>query len=448
LKRNKFKLPPSLKGKVFRADRYFHEKARSPASSYLVQNLSHTKRIQTPDGFYIHRKIKVSLEKEASPEGYVFPGGKSLCLDPLSLGLLSGERDFKAYDISRMIFLDLETTGLAGGTGTYPFLCGIGYFEQNSFIVEQFFMEDYPYERVMLESLGQRLKTAEALVTFNGKSFDVPLLITRFIFNRIRVNLELPHIDLLHPSRRIWKGAFPDCRLETIEQEFFKLKRKRDIESHLIPHIYFQFVRGKSQELMLPVFDHNAQDIISLGALLSFFCRILSQPESGELTRSAELWGLGRLFLKFGLIENAIQSLDKALYLSKETELTETLLFHMGRLYKKMGRFSEANEIWERLFKRPSSHKITAAVELAKYYEHKAKQPHLAREIVVKVTRELSVSEELEGYISGINEARNKEITPELEKRLRRLEAKIKRQQKRRPNQEKGTKKTKKTKEM
>ena len=411
MKRNKFKLPPSLKGKVFRADRYFHEKARSPASSYLVQNLSHTKRIQTPDGFYIHRKIKVSLEKEASPEGYVFPGGKSLCLDPLSLGLLSGERDFKAYDISRMIFLDLETTGLAGGTGTYPFLCGIGYFEQNSFIVEQFFMEDYPYERVMLESLGQRLKTAEALVTFNGKSFDVPLLITRFIFNRIRVNLELPHIDLLHPSRRIWKGAFPDCRLETIEQEFFKLKRKRDIESHLIPHIYFQFVRGKSQELMLPVFDHNAQDIISLGALLSFFCRILSQPESGELTRSAELWGL-------------------------------------GRLYKKMGRFSEANEIWERLFKRPSSHKITAAVELAKYYEHKAKQPHLAREIVVKVTRELSVSEELEGYISGINEARNKEITPELEKRLRRLEAKIKRQQKRRSNQEKGTKKTKKTKEM
>lgn len=431
MQRDKFKLPPSLKGRVFRADEFFEKKKQSPHADYLLQNLSHLEKLETPRGTVLHRKIIINPNETPTPEGYLFPGTPNLRdMTPSLLSLLAGEPEGTITDQSRILFLDLETTGLAGGTGTYPFLCGIGYFEQDSFAVEQFFMEDYPYEQAMLELLSTRIGKAEAFVTFNGKSFDIPLLSTRLIFNRIRLDLDIPHIDLLHPSRRIWKGVLKDCRLDTIEKEFFRLKRERDVEGSLIPQIYFQFVRGIHQEWMLPVFHHNVQDIATLGGLLLFFCRILSDPIPPELTQPPELWGLGRLFLKFGRIENALKSLEHALYLSRQPDMEETLLMHLGRLYKKLGRRQEAVQTWEQLMNISKTHKISAAVELAKHYEHRAREPRKAREIIMRVVNEFKVAEELEIYISGIEAGDSPEFTPELEKRLRRLEAKIQKEKK------------------
>jgi len=429
LEDKKFHLPPSLKGKVFRAEEFFKQKAKiSSSANFLLKNLTGSRRMETPEGVFLHRRVAIPLDGTRSAEGYVFPCcGHLSALVPGVLSQLSGDPDCGISAPASLLFLDLETTGLAGGTGTYPFLCGIGFFEQNAFIVEQFFMEDYPYERAMLSHLAPRVKDAEAFVTFNGKAFDVPLLTTRFIFNRIPVNLEIPHIDLLHPSRRLWKETLPDCRLESIEREIFHLARERDVESSLIPQIYFNFVRGRHKEWILPVFDHNVQDIATLGALLVFFCRILSDPAPQELKKPLELWGLGRLYLKFGRMENAIHSLEQALYLAQEPDLIETLLVHIARLYKKLERWEEAARIWEQLLECSRTHCMSAAVELAKYYEHRSREPHRAREVIFRVLKGSEITGDLESYVSGMKSDLFPELTPEIEKRLLRLERKIKR---------------------
>jgi hypothetical protein len=431
MERDKFKLPPSLKGVVFRGDEFFEKKKQSPRGDFLLENLSHVEKLETPRGPVLHRKISIKPNAEPTPEGYVFPGTANLRdMNPELLSLLTGQPEGTITDSSRILFLDLETTGLAGGTGTYAFLCGIGYFENDSFVIEQFFMEDYPFEQAMLELLSTRIAEAEAFVTFNGKTFDIPLLSTRFIFNRIPLDLDIPHIDLLHPSRRIWKGVLSDCRLDTIEKEYFRLKRERDVDGSLIPQIYFNYLRGIHQDWMLPVFDHNVQDIATLGGLLLFFCRILSDPKPAELSQSPEIWGLGRLFLKFGRVEEALISLEHALFLSREPDLEEMLLIHLGKLYKKLGRHQEALQTWEQLMNVSQAHKISAAVEMAKYYEHRAREPVKAREIIIRILSEFRVSEELEIYISGMEAGAPPEITPDLEKRLHRLEAKIQKQKK------------------
>ncbi|MBN1902391.1 ribonuclease H-like domain-containing protein [Candidatus Sumerlaeota bacterium] len=438
MEKEKFKLPPSLKGKVFLGDEFFKKKKESPRADFLLENLSHTERIETQHGAVIHRKITLHLNDAPSPEGYIFPGTANLRdLTPEALSLLSGEPEETVLDPSKLLFLDVETTGLAGGTGTYAFLCGIGYFEKGAFSVEQFFMEDYPCERAMLELLSKKIGEAEGFVTFNGKTFDIPLLSTRFIFNRMPMDCEIPHIDLLHPARRIWKGVLPDCRLESIEKEFFGLKRERDVEGSLIPQIYFDFIRGAHQEWMLPVFDHNVQDIATLGGLLHFFCRILSDPVSEDLKKPMEFWGLGKLFLKSGFLENAVKSLEHALSLAKEPDLIDVLLVHIGRLYKTQGKWNEAVSIWEKLADGSPTHSMSASIEIAKYYEHRERKPDLARERIVKSLKRIEMNAELEGYIHGIQISETMGINPDIEKRLRRLETKIQRKLKSSPVVEK-----------
>lgn len=428
MKRDKFQIPSSLEGKLFRAGEFFERKKRGEDTPFLTEQLSNCRRIQTGEGAYIHRRVSVPMDGKPDGDGYLFPwGGEDRKIDPDSLSLLAGEPGWSPSPGDRIVFLDLETTGLSGGTGTYPFLCGIGYFEGEAFIVEQFFMEDYPWERVMLEAVSEKIKEARILSSFNGKSFDVPLLATRFLYNRMRVKLELPHIDLLHPSRRIWRGVFPDCRLETIEREAFGLVRKKDVESSLIPQIYFNFVRGRHRDWMLPVFHHNVQDIVTLGSLLLFFCRILSDPDKGELKRPLEFWGLGRLFLKCGRIEQALRSHEHALSIARRPDTIESLLFHIGRLYKKLGRWEDAIPTWQRLVGLSETHRISSAVELAKYYEHKKREPEMAREIIIKAISSLEIRGELEGYLKGIPEGSSPAITPEIEHRLLRLEKKIQR---------------------
>ncbi len=426
LSREKFTLPESLKGKVFRATKFFAQKARASGATFLLQHLSHARHIKTPAGAFLHRRVTIPLDKSQSAEGYCFPGDVgSGTFATKSLATLAGEPQWQPSEHPRLIFLDLETTGLAGGTGTYPFLCGIGYFKPDSFIVEQFFMEDYPQESAMLIHLAGILETTECFVTFNGKSFDLPLLATRFIYNRIRIDLGRPHIDLLHPARRLWRGTLPDCRLETIEQVRFGLHRHRDIDSHLIPRIYFNFVRGRHIEWMLPVFDHNVQDVVSLGALLFFFCQLLSEPLPEDINHPLELWGLGRLFLKLGRIENALETFERALFHAHEPDLIEILLVHIGRLYKKLARWEDATQTWERLLNASRNHRIAAAIELAKYYEHRIKDPARAREVILRAIKGVEISSEIESYLSGMHKDLFSQVPPDIEHRLRRLERKI-----------------------
>src|SRR5207302_806542 len=145
----------------------------------------------------------------------------------------------------RPLFLDTETTGLAGGPGTYAFLVGAGWIEGDAFVVTQHFMRDLDEEPALLAALAPLLERAGGVVTFNGSGFDLPLLETRFVLARRRWPATLPHLDLLRPSRRVWTGCLDDCRLGTLERDVLGLSREEDVPGAVIPSLYFDWLRRR-----------------------------------------------------------------------------------------------------------------------------------------------------------------------------------------------------------
>jgi uncharacterized protein YprB with RNaseH-like and TPR domain len=187
----------------------------------------------------------------------------SLALDPRLEGV----------DFRRVLYLDTETTGLAGGTGTVPFLVGLAWFEERSLRVQQLFLRRLGEEGPLLRVLAERMAESSCLVTFNGKSFDWPLLRTRFVLNRVAVPAELPHLDLLHCSRRVFKHRGSGARLVHLEEQILGHRRIGDIDGALIPDLYFRFLRGGSGSTLTPVLEHNANDLLLLAALLGELVR-------------------------------------------------------------------------------------------------------------------------------------------------------------------------------
>lgn len=182
------------------------------------------------------------------------------------------------YCLSDMLFFDIETTGLSG-SGVYVFLCSMGYFKSNNFVIEQYFMEDLSDESFMLEKAVNKMKTFPIWVSFNGKSFDINRLSDRLAIHRIRVNLDMPHIDLLYPSRRQWKKHLSDCKLSTIEKDILKIYRKNDVLGKDIPEIYFDYINGNKVNLIYQIFNHNAQDVLTLPILLIVINTILNKKK-------------------------------------------------------------------------------------------------------------------------------------------------------------------------
>ena len=136
------------------------------------------------------------------------------------------------------VLVATETTGLSGGTGTFAFMVGLGFFQEDKFLIHQFFMRDYSEERASLSLIKKIIDSFQFLVTFNGRHYDIPLLETRFILSRIGSNIrEMPNFDLLYPSRRIWKGAYENCRLVTLESKLLGVERTDDIPSEWIPYL-------------------------------------------------------------------------------------------------------------------------------------------------------------------------------------------------------------------
>ena len=188
-------------------------------------------------------------------------------------------------DAGQWLFLDTETTGLAGGTGTYAFLVGVAWWEAGGLQVEQYFMRDHGEEHAVLTALNERLAERHVLVTFNGKSFDWPLLETRFTMTRaIRPRAPAAHLDLLHPARQLWRLRLGSVRLSELERhvlgaERLGWSRRNDLDSALIPQIYFDYLRGGSAEPLAGVFQHNQMDLRGLAALTG---RILGLLEAAE----------------------------------------------------------------------------------------------------------------------------------------------------------------------
>jgi uncharacterized protein len=282
-------------------------------------------------------------------------------------------------DPRRLVFLDTETTGMSGGTGTYAFLVGVGWIEDDRVVVVQHFMRDLDEEPALLAALTPLLERASGLVTYNGSAFDVPLLETRFILARRRWPTALPHVDLLHPARRVWAARFVDCRLLTLEREVLGHRRDEDVAGALIPSLYFEFLRRRHPAPLGPVFTHNRHDVLFLVALFGWLGEALADPERG-LDDGLDLAGVGRLWERADP-ERAVACYRAALAVGLPGPVAHAIRLRLAAWEKRQARWEAACALWQTV--------TTAGAfdprpweELAKYQEHRARDAAAAQAIV------------------------------------------------------------------
>ena len=292
-------------------------------------------------------------------------------------------------DPSRLMFLDTETTGLAGGTGTCAFLIGLGAIKSSQFLVTQFFLRDYPEEKAMLGALADALKTHEGLVTFNGKTFDIPLLETRYALARMKSPFtRLLHLDLLHPARRLWKLRLESCKLGHLESEVLGVHREGDVEGSEIPAIYFDYLSTGDARGLQPVFYHNALDIISLAALTVELANVVGAHTSGARratgaqaaspTSSIDLFSLSRIFERSGSHELSLSTCRQALEAGLPQTIETQALWELASQHKRRREHDRAVELWLELTRREVPLALRAFEELAIYYEHRRRDARTA----------------------------------------------------------------------
>lgn len=312
----------------------------------------------------------------------------------VSLELLSRTRDTSVTrrtrvaleDPSKWLFLDTETTGLAGGTGTYPFLVGIAWWDAGGLQVEQFFMRDFSEEHSLLHELAARLAERPVLVTFNGKSFDWPLLENRFTMTRAIATPHLAaHLDLLHPARALWKLRLGSVRLIELERRVLDAPRlgwhrEDDIVSAFIPQYYFDYLRGGPCDPIAGIVRHNQMDLRGLAALFGKINSLLaSQDTDRDGVDSLDLFGLSRFFERRGESDRAEIACSQALELGLPAEFRPRARRELALLAKRRGDHAAAVALWIELSADPQDG-VLACEQLAIHYERRAKDPTRAAE--------------------------------------------------------------------
>src|SRR5437899_3773016 len=310
-------------------------------------------------------------------------------IDPSSttLELLSRTRDESLTrqtraaleDPERWLFLDTETTGLAGGTGTYAFLIGLAWWDAGGLQVVQFFMRDFAEEHSLLEELSQRVAERPVLITFNGKSFDWPLLENRFTMTRsIAVPKLAAHLDLLHPARALWKLRLGSVRLVELERLVLDAPRlgwhrDDDVASALIPQFYFDYLRGGPVEPLAGVVRHNQMDLRGLAALFGKVNALLSEPSSAATGfESLDLFGLSRFLQRRGDSNRAHSACTQALEMGLPAEFLPRARRDLALMAKRRGEHARAAELWQEIVA-DSNDGIHACEQLAIYFERHVK---------------------------------------------------------------------------
>lgn len=283
---------------------------------------------------------------------------------------LAGDGRLAHIDFRDLAFIDTETTGLAGGTGTYAFLVGVGVFEEDSFCIYQFFMRDYHEEPAQLHAVGELLDGLRAVVSFNGRSFDLPLIETRFIMNRQQPRLvDAPHLDLLSSARRFWRYRLESCSLGSLEREVLGVERTQaDVPGWLIPSLYVEYARTGDAREMPRIFYHNAQDILSLVTLAARQCDLLSMPlPPDDEVAGEDLYGLGRFLHELGWPDRAEVAFTHAARVAKVAGVREWAMRELAYLLKRQDRRAEALPWWRALAEERDA--VYACEELAKHFE-------------------------------------------------------------------------------
>jgi uncharacterized protein YprB with RNaseH-like and TPR domain len=274
-------------------------------------------------------------------------------------------------------FLDTETTGLAGGSGTYAFLVGVGHITRDGFRVRQFFMRDYSEEASLLEGLAEYLKPFRVLITYNGKSYDQPLLETRYRMARRKPPFaSLPHLDLLYGARRLWKQRWESCRLVELEHRVLGFVREGDLPGEMIPYVYFDYLRTKEAFRVVPILHHNVMDIVTLGCLTAIVPLAFQRPEDllqARHTHGTELLGLARWLLRCDDADRAALFFRTALQRGLADEHAYRALWELGQIEKRQERWPEAEAAFRELSTIANPHQLAALEELAKHAEHTTK---------------------------------------------------------------------------
>ena len=400
----------------------------APAQSWQTSLLHH-------DEFLSHRKTiqydpqRLSQVLGATPKTNQYGEYLSVrcwCAQPPryspelgALKLLMPEAPEAIADPGQWLFLDTETTGLAGGSGTYAFLVGVAWWEDGGLESEQFFLREYSEERALLVALQERIAEHPILVTFNGKSFDWPLLETRYrMSRRICVPTFRAHLDFLHPARNLWRLRLGSVRLSELERHVLGWDRGADLLSGLIPQIYFDFLRGGPPERLVPVLNHNQMDLRGLAALSSRILSLLGDAENlGQ--DGLELFGVSRICEKRGQHTRARKLYEKSIASFLPTETDRAARRSLARLAKREGDFELACELWKDALGN-SRHGYEAYEQLAIYYEHNARDPEQAQQIVRQALNELRRAFQ----VGDITPGAYREFKARFDRRMERLERK------------------------
>jgi uncharacterized protein YprB with RNaseH-like and TPR domain len=290
---------------------------------------------------------------------------------------------------TKWAFLDTETTGLAGGTGTYAFLIGVGSIEAGGFRLRQFFMRDYGEEASQLHRLAEYLAPFDVLVTYNGKAYDQPLLETRFRMVRARHPFDrMEHLDLLFGARRLWKRRLESCRLVDLENQILGVERQGDLPGEMIPYCYFGYLRTQRAFDLVPIFHHNAIDILSLACLTAIVPFAFRSPESAELRHGADFVGLAGWVEKAGRREEAVRLLRRAVEMGLPDALLFKTLWDIAAMEKRLGRPDAALAVFTELATARNPYRVRALEALARHYEHRERNYAMALEMT-RTAREL-----------------------------------------------------------
>jgi hypothetical protein len=379
--RDPIELLKSLQGRARPASEHFAAAPTAARSAPpLDELLPHAERLKI-DGKTCYRVTqRVDLGTGRSEAGYACPAADyDVRRWGESLALLGRDPRWADIDPERIAYIDTETTGLAGGTGTFVFLIGVGRFDGCAFEVRQYFMEDFADEGAMLAAVDEELARVDAIASYNGKCFDAPLMESRWRLARRRPAFPALHFDLLYPARRLWRLKCADCTLGSIERDVLGVMRVSDIESHLIPRIYFDYVEGLRRTRILPVFDHHAQDIFSLGALARAMARAVEAPEDPRFAHAGEQFGLAGVYFAAGRVSDQLAALERAIVAARDEELGFRFSMHLARRLKQLGRIEEAVEIWTARAGQARADRLDPLIELAKHAEHRLRDFEAAR---------------------------------------------------------------------
>jgi len=351
--------------------------------------------------------------------------GNSPTLAPhASAGVSNLQSPLSNLPLSKFAFLDTETSGLSGGTGTYAFLVGVARFVDDKFILQQFFMRDPAEEPALLEGLANFLAPCKALVTFNGKAFDAPLLRTRYTLHDIPCPFsEFAHLDLLPLARRLWRDRLESRALKYLEEHVLGLTRSSDeVPGYEIPWLYFDYLRTGDARPLSGVFYHNAMDVVAMAALLTHMNEMMQNPYDGKVQDGLDFIALGKLFEDLGHWDEAARLFERGLESHPSTGSGQGLnesdfgvaVKRLSILQKKRGDMGEAIRLWEEAAQQGH---LYAFIELAKHHEHKTRDIKAALKWTKSARKQVERAE-LPVYMQ-------KYWVNELEHRLARLQKKI-----------------------